>query len=635
MALQASPIVQAFMIVMFFIILGVTLFVKRMVQWTIIGCVLLTMLSFYYNEAVDRANISSIPLQAEEESVAWECTIVSKVEVDGDRAMMVVKSGNEKLQVIIRLQSETEQQEVDTWQRGDKLILTGVLKRPSTASNFGAFDYRDYLYRQHIHWLFEVEGINEIQFIEQEKYVRQTFVYLLSQLDYFRAKLHEQTAKLFPPEQAGWMSSLLFGYRDDLLPEQYEAFAGIGISHVLAISGLHVGLIIALLYGVLIRIGVTRERARLICMMVTPMYIVLTGAEPPVVRAGLMAMIGLELLRRDRLKDGLAVMCIVGWFMLLWNPYYLFHIGYQLSFIITGALILAVPRVHVLLPNLPYHSSSLFAVTLVAQLASLPITLSYFHMWSWTSLPANLILVPFIASIVLPLGLCSLVLSFVWLEGAKWVAQVIAILNDQLLSAVEGLRHFDPFGWVTISPPVWWMIAYYGICILLLLACEQLRSYPNVPFTRRMERSRQRYHIAVGVCLALFTVLWSYIDDPYRFDRSGAISVLDVGQGDAIFVRTPQGKHLLIDTGGTISFATTKPAWQKRQDPFEVGEDVVVPLLKQRGIDRIDYLLLTHADQDHIGGAQAVLESIPVRSIIMNGTLRKNASVARVFPYRY
>ncbi|NUU77831.1 ComEC/Rec2 family competence protein [Paenibacillus xylanilyticus] len=100
---------------------------------------------------------------------------------------------------------------------------------------------------------------------------------------------------------------------------------------------------------------------------------------------------------------------------------------------------------------------------------------------------------------------------------------------------------------------------------------------------------------------------------------TGVVQFLDIGQGDSTLITTPGGKHILVDGGGTVSFGNQE-SWRIRRDPYEVGAKVVVPLLKKRGIHRLDAVILTHADQDHAGGLQAVLEQIPVERFMFNGT---------------
>jgi competence protein ComEC len=129
----------------------------------------------------------------------------------------------------------------------------------------------------------------------------------------------------------------------------------------------------------------------------------------------------------------------------------------------------------------------------------------------------------------------------------------------------------------------------------------------------------------------LFILFLWYGYDPDRFDRDGKIQFIDVGQGDAILVRTPQGRHMLIDGGGTLSFRKPGEEWKERRDPYEVGKKLLVPLLKQRGVHRIDWLVVSHQDQDHMGGLLAVVEQIPVRNVLMNGTWKGNETSRKLF----
>ncbi|WP_405130483.1 ComEC/Rec2 family competence protein [Paenibacillus sp. FSL H8-0317] len=101
---------------------------------------------------------------------------------------------------------------------------------------------------------------------------------------------------------------------------------------------------------------------------------------------------------------------------------------------------------------------------------------------------------------------------------------------------------------------------------------------------------------------------------------TGIVQFLDIGQGDSTLITTPEGKHILVDGGGTVSFGNNEQSWKTRRDPYEVGAKVVVPLLKKRGIHQLDAVIVTHADQDHAGGLQAVLEQIPVKRFMFNGT---------------
>jgi len=121
------------------------------------------------------------------------------------------------------------------------------------------------------------------------------------------------------------------------------------------------------------------------------------------------------------------------------------------------------------------------------------------------------------------------------------------------------------------------------------------------------------------LALSFFAGLWWAYQTP-KPAGTGIVQFLDIGQGDSTLITTPEGKHILVDGGGTVSFGNTEQSWKTRRDPYEVGAKVVVPLLKKRGIHQLDAVIVTHADQDHAGGLQAVLEQIPVKRFMFNGT---------------
>ncbi|UUZ96179.1 MBL fold metallo-hydrolase [Paenibacillus sp. P25] len=107
---------------------------------------------------------------------------------------------------------------------------------------------------------------------------------------------------------------------------------------------------------------------------------------------------------------------------------------------------------------------------------------------------------------------------------------------------------------------------------------------------------------------------------------------IDVGQGDSILIRSPVSRSvMLVDGGGTVTFRKPGEEWKTRRDPYDVGRKLLVPLLKKRGVQRIDYMLLTHQDADHFGGLQAVLEQIPVNKLLFNGTLKPGPEVEKLF----
>lgn len=627
---------------------------RRMIGW-----LLLLVAAAAYYQGYDAKNMSTIPSQEMEREAVVSGSIASRVEVDGDKVSFALKartidsggtepaSVNDTVQVSIRLLKQEEQQRAAGWGRGDTIVLSGTLKQPEPPRNFGDFDYRLYLYRKHIHWLLSVKGLDNARAMKQEPVdatatgaepaaeskthevdaaIKQSkpavppiATRILRWNDDLRYALGGVFDRLFANNEtdSGYLKSLVIGLTDDMDPELYQQFSQLGLTHILAISGLHVAVFIAGCMWLARMFGLTREKMLIVTMALVPFYIAVSGGSPSAVRAGIMAMIGLYMARRRLWKDALNIIGLAAVVMLLWEPYYLYDVSFQLSFLVTFGLIVGVPRFSPLLPVRSPSVNSLLSVTIVAQLISFPITVYYFNGISLLSALANLLLVPFISFVVLPLGTVALIIGLASANVAAPVGWIVSNINAATFRLIDFAAVHDPFRLVWPKPSLLWVAAYY----ILLWAV-----YAG---TLKWKEGGRPGAACAAVSLLIFFLWYGY--DPHRFDRDGKIQFIDVGQGDAILVRTPQGRHMLIDGGGTVSFRKPGEEWKERKDPYEVGKKLLVPLLKQRGVHSIDWLVVSHQDQDHMGGLQAVIEQIPVRNVLMNGTWKGNEASRELF----
>ncbi|GFR37370.1 DNA internalization-related competence protein ComEC/Rec2 [Insulibacter thermoxylanivorax] len=606
----------------------------------------LTLLSIVYGLACEQMNRTSLPDAMNGRIVEAEGTIVSGIKLDGDRLSFQyrvsklrtpdarsayshaagrgtaeedveeIRDLHEKMQVTIYLESQAEQQEAASWIRGMEIRLTGELQIPSSARNFGDFDYRSYLKKQRIHWQIRMEGMSSIVIKSRPGLSGQL---LLGSIDRFRNHLTDLVWSLYDERYAGFMQGLLIGDQQRLPQDLYDQFSDIGMTHVLAISGLHVGVFTAGCFWMLKLLRLTREKIYAVSFALVPMYVLGTGASPSAVRAGLMAMLGLVALRLGRWKDTLRFLLIAAVGMLMVNPYFLYNISFQLSFVVTFGLILLVPRIAGMIRLRSAAISGSLAVTAAAQIFSFPIVIYYFHLLHLLSPAANLLLVPLVSVLILPLGMLSLLLGVVHTALGAWPAAIASLAAEGLFRAVEWTAGWQ--GLLTIWPrvPFWWIAAYYLLILFLFIGLPRLKGLI----------SRRLLKMLVLLTGSLFISLLLYAQIGDRWRQAGIVSVLDVGQGDAILIRTPHGRHLLIDGGGTFRFGEQE-AWRARRDPYEVGKDTLVPLLRRRGIQRLDAVIATHLDADHIGGLHAVLENIPTERILYNGTTKDSAYADRL-----
>ncbi|WNR46345.1 DNA internalization-related competence protein ComEC/Rec2 [Paenibacillus roseipurpureus] len=633
----------------------VVMFALRLPGRQALGPLLLVVIAYGYYHGTDQRNITALPLaqQGQVNESGSEVTLLgrfaSPVTLDGDRASFTVEAASvrfqdtafplsgESVQVSLRLTEQEQQAMPSGWRRGDALTIKGTLRSPSPARNFGGFDYRRYLRLHHTHWLLSAKGVDQAQV--QPAAPRLSVVQLLRWNDELRAALSRRMDSIFPASQAGFMKSMLIGLTDDLDPDRFQQFSELGLTHILAISGLNIAVFLAVCIWIMRRLRLTKEKYLLVCLCLLPLYILLTGASPSIIRAGLMSMIAIFAARQGGLKDVLHILAVTAWAMLIWNPYYLLDVSFQLSFLVTLGLILGVQRVTDLLSR--YIDSPIIqntiAITLVSQAVSFPVSIYYFNQFSLLSWLANAVLVPVISMVVFPAGLVALALGLIYVPIGRTIGWLIAKLNEAIFWMTDHLQQLPHLKMIWPSPSLPWMVLYYlALLLLYFLAKRNVQSETDelpIMLEPKVKRTISTCYRKISLLVApsCFGILLWIGYSPHHFQRTGLVQFLDVGQGDSILIRTPYGKHILIDGGGTLTFHKPGDEWKKRNDPYEVGKKLLTPLLKKRGIQQLDLLVLTHEDADHSGGLQAVVEQVPVKQFLFNGTFKEGESMKKLF----
>lgn len=498
----------------------------------------------------------------------------------------------ERLLIKYRMKSEKEKASLnDERLLGYSCELTGKLKKVNGQTNPNAFDYRLYLNRQDIHWQLVVDrwgDCNEhdgpILHIKKE---RQRAITLLE--------------SYFPESVASLASALLFGERQILDPSLEKAYQKLGIIHLLAISGANVALYVSIIHYIGVRIGVTRERMIVVLLLYLPIFVILSGASPPVFRAAMMMFLFLflRLVSKSTLIS-LDICSIVFMVYVFFSPFLLFDIGFQLSFSVTFSLLLSTKGL------LKTSKFLLIKASFISQLSSLPIVLYHFYEFSLLSLLANLFYIPVFSIIINPVFITLFFLLFIFGELVSLMIAPVDFVITLMNQFTVWLASF-PYQTVTIGRPDVWMILFL-ICSIIFLFYK-------------WEAGKTRKSKLVSILPLLFTLTFSYCLSHFSF--SGQITFVDVGQGDSIVLQNGfHKKTYVIDTGGTVSFQEGE--WEKPRNPFEVGNDILVPFLKGKGVSTIDKLILTHGDMDHIGGARAVLEAIKVKELILPYVLNRS-----------
>jgi competence protein ComEC len=387
-------------------------------------------------------------------------------------------------------------------------------------------------------------------------------------------------ADRLPPVSAALLGGLLLGERARLPPDVDAGFRDAGVYHVLAVSGFNVALLAGAVWTVLRAAGGSRRAAAVTAMLVITGFAAVVGPEPSVVRATLMAVLVLAAVVLDRepsVTNGLALAALV---VLAARPGDLLDPGFQLSFAATAGIVAApLPRGAV---------GGALGVSLAAQLAVLPITLAHFNQLSTIGVVANLAVVPLAAAATI-LGLLGVAAAPVgdWLATAAFGAVWPVLLALRGMVAVAAAV---PGAVLHLPAPGPGAVVCYVAALGGALAAWHTRHSPR--------RSRLVAGAAAGL-LILAIGLWAR---PMLAPPAGTlrVTVLDVGQGDAIVVEAPDGRAMVVDAG-------TGGPWR-----LDAGERIVAPFLWNRGILRLAAEVVTHPDADHAGGMPALRRLVRV-----------------------
>ena len=497
---------------------------------------------------------------------------------------------------------------------GKEISARGVLVVPDGKRNPGGFDYRAFL---------EMRGLAAAFYGEARDLTVRGYSTELSAGRLFALELKEKMKTVLqthlPPNAGGLLVAILFGERQALNIGVEEGVRRSGVAHMMAVSGLHVGLLATLLFLLFKRVGLGGWPACLLLIAVLFAYTYLTGLKPSTLRAFIMIAMGVGALCLGRRKDLPTAVAVAALFTLVYNPLLLFNVGMQLSYGATlSILLLAGPLQQVMaqalarLPAFFYPSiwqdnlAGLTAVTIAAQIGILPLIAYYFKEISLVALPANILILPVMA-LLLGIGLICAVLGLFM----PVIASFLTLAAYPLLSYIillTGVLGSLPFAAIVVFPPRFLeILVYYSM--VLLVACKGGAARQLLFFFISYLKLRVRpFYLLVALLLILMPFSWWGL--PRLQERPLEVVFLDVGQGDAIFIETPGGKNILLDGGG-------RPAYQ--EDIERVGRLVVIPYLEHRRVRKLDMVIVSHPHEDHYGGLLAVLNKIPVGLLVTNG----------------
>lgn len=506
----------------------------------------------------------------------------TRLEVDATRFVVAGAPIAAELGIRVRV-SGAHQSSLTELGRGDRLRFWANLRAPTSFGNPGGFDLARYLSRRGVRLVGSVKSgllVHRVSRADRwRSFVSSSRAAAVRRIE----SAFERRRGSGSDEVIGIVIALVTGDRTRVSAEMERRYRRAGLLHVMAISGAHVAIWVMVLRAGLVRLGLTQRTTLLAILLLLPLYAVFCGGRAPVVRAAVMAgcVVGARLLGLpSRVLNGVGVAAIA---LVAASPTQLEDAGFQLTFAAMASIgVLYAPlsrRLHWL-----GVLAAPVSVAIAAQLGVLPIGAWHFHRAHPLAVVTGLPAVP-VAGAVCVLGVLVVLTASV---------PIVSSLSTELTHfAVSMLTHVAEFASAVpgaslrVARPSLVIVSLYLGCLLLW------RSIPGL----------RRFHVAQMASLAVLVGLVGW--GPVHGSRTGELvaTFLDVGHGDAVVLCLPDGEHVLIDAGGLP------------RSSIDVGEDVVIPYLLDHGARKLDAVVASHADYDHIGGLAAVIDELRVDAL--------------------
>ena len=518
----------------------------------------------------------------DDENIAITGTVCSQIKETDYKYSTNIKLEN-KLKLTVYIDKK---ENVSKLEYGNKISVIGTYKKPTERRNYKGYDYMKYLKTKKICGSLIVDG--EVKLIKT-KNINPIFTIINKLSLIFKQNLK----KLLPEQEAELEQGILLGDTSDIESDIKDDFRKCNLSHMLAVSGAHLSYLVLGINTVLSKKSFGIRRRKILSIMFILIFMVIVNMSPSVVRAGISTIIAIFATLIYRKQDTYTTISIALLLTLLNNPFAIFDVGLQLSYLATLSIIIFYSKFtqkqfNNKVKKYLYESAML---TLSANILILPITIYEFNTIPINSIISNLLAGPLLGTCII-LGMFTVIISIVCFPVSKLIAFPLQIILKILIKIIELISKI-PFGNYTVKTP-WFIVVFLTYAIIVALI------YNKKKITKILTMVTLIIFITMQVCAFI------------NIDGKLKIYFIDVGQGDSMLVKTVRGKNILIDGGGS-------------KDPdYDIGEKILVPYLLDRRIKTLDYVIISHFDEDHATGVAQILGKIDVSSIILTRQLEEN-----------
>jgi len=488
--------------------------------------------------------------------------ILTEYKIDGNSLTMTIDCE----ELLIGKYYFKTQEEMNNYQNalelGIKLKLKGTLKEPKNNTVPNLFNYKKYLYNKKIYYILNIENI---KITNKNK----SFLYKIKSYAYKRVEKIKNNEYLY---------AYILGKTNKIESDVINSYRTNGISHLFALSGLHVSIFSMILMFILKKLK-TPELARYISVFLfLIIFAFITGFSPSILRASLLFfLIGINKVYYFNIKT-INILYLVFIILALINPFIIYNMSFILSFTTTYFIILASDLV-----NDKNYLKGLLKVSTISFISNIGLSLYYFGKINPVGILLNLLFVPFVSFIVFPISLITFILPIfsVLLELLSNIMEFFSLILSNLSFDIY-------FPKISIIETI-----FYYILLVLFLTIKKKK---------------------VLFIMILFLLL---IKIKPLMNSNTMCYFIDVGQGDSTLIITPHKKEvLLIDTGGRMKYKKEK--WKETSKTYSLGLDTLIPFLRSLGINKIDYMFLTHGDYDHAGEALNIINNFKVDKVYIN-----------------